>query len=59
MVFCFYDGIEYDEVDNAKLDKREYTARLMYTEDFLITPAGDEYLTEAFLEEVPNFGKTE
>lgn len=58
-VFCFYDGIEYDEIDTAKTNRSEYTAMLMYTEDFLVTSAGDEYMTEAFASEIPNFGKNE
>ncbi len=55
MVFCFYDGIEYDEANNVETDRSDYTASLMYTEDFLRTSAGDMYMTEAFLKEIPNF----
>lgn len=59
MVFCFYDGIEYDAADTTggSIDRSAYSASLMYTEDFLMTTAGDIYMTASLIEELPNFGK--
>ena len=61
MVFCFYDGIEYDEAHNAALLSHAESAKVqtyMYTENFLMSIGGSVYLSEDFLEEeLPNFGK--
>ncbi len=62
MVFCFYDSVEYDEVDTAKLFKDSTTIyKLMYTQDFIMDATNaNMYLTEDFVEdEIPNFGKEE
>ncbi|MBQ7923917.1 MAG: hypothetical protein IJ329_01270 [Clostridia bacterium] len=59
MVFCFYNGVEYDEADTTKSADTESIHRLMYTEDFLMNVTNaNMYLTEDFVEEeLPNFGK--
>lgn len=58
MVFCFYDGIEYDTVDTAKNVEKDRVRSYMYTEDFLMSTGGRMYLAEDFLkEELPNFDK--
>ncbi|MBR2024129.1 MAG: hypothetical protein IJ996_06420 [Clostridia bacterium] len=60
MVFCFYNGISYDQDDEYKMNlSTTDTSRLMYTEDFIMTTGGTMYVTQAFIETVPNFGKTE
>lgn len=58
MVFCFYDGIEYDKADTSKYEEGDKVRSYMYTEDFLMSTGGRVYLAEDFLEEeLPNFDK--
>ena len=58
MVFCFYNGIEYDEDDTAKIEATTKVYSFMYTEDFLMSTDGRVYIAEDFLKkELPNLNK--
>ena len=60
MVFCFYNGHTYAEDDEykASINVKE-NEQLMYTKDFIMTTGGTMYVTQAFIDTVPNFGKRE
>ena len=60
MIFAFYDGIEYDEVDTAKSFNDSTTIyKLMYSQDFLMYATNANiYMTQDFIDsELPNFGE--
>lgn len=57
MVFCFYDGISFSAEDTEKEVNSGFTAKFMYTENFLMSTGGSLYIAESYLEEIPNFGK--
>ncbi len=60
MIFAFYDGIEYDEVDTAKSFNDSTTIyKLMYSQDFLMSATtANIYMTQDFIDsELPNFGE--
>ena len=57
MVFCFYNGMDYDEADTEHDGVVETTIhKLMYTENFVMDLNGIIYMTEDFARDIPNFG---
>ena len=58
MVYCFYDSVEYDEVDTGNTEvETDWTRRLCGDTDFLVTVGSDYFFNENYLGEIPHFGK--
>ena len=58
MVYCFYDSVEYDEIDTGNTEvETDWTRRLCGDTDFLVTVGSDYFFNENYLGEIPNFGK--
>lgn len=59
VVYCFYDSVEFDAVDNAKyvFGGSTWTATYTYNNDLLASIGGETYfICEDFIDKIPNFG---
>ena len=57
MIFCFYNGVDYDPAHNTSDASTTQRSTLVCSENIVMDVNGYTYVLESYLEKIPNYGK--